>query len=569
TVPGGVMVHGAITDTAGRGAWFRHAGLVSTDGKVSRPFTLGTDRRSYSVMVPAGRYQLVTDITDGEPGGESDDHYAFDVRSAPFTVAADTAVDFTLPADSDTEAISFVGPDGEPVEGDLSLRSTSPDNGVRLAAGIPGTASAAHGVFGSTTGDQVLVFAGGTVGAYFNGGFPLSLSGLPATPGGLIIVAEADGSDLALTEPVQDIVVDQTGPGSIAVRWTPPADDHGSAITGYAVRVIERSDVHEAWLTTPDPGAAISGLTPGTDNLVVVSVMTGRGVGAQNSLSFTLDGGPPAAGPDPDPDQAPAGQPAEPGHTTTASGGAGVSAGYWALGVDGRVYNFGEAPALGNATSGAVDLEPTPTGKGYWVLNRTGTVQAFGDAMELGDADMSKLAHGEQPASLSATPTGKGYWVFTNRGRVLAFGDAPFLGDMAQTRLNGPVLGSVATPSGHGYYLVASDGGIFSFGDAIFAGSMGGRKLNAPVTSLVPDRDGHGYWLVASDGGIFAFDAPFRGSMGGRKLNQPVVGMVRYGDGYLMVGADGGIFDFSTAPFSGSLGDQPPTAPVVAVAALP
>jgi hypothetical protein len=117
--------------------------------------------------------------------------------------------------------------------------------------------------------------------------------------------------------------------------------------------------------------------------------------------------------------------------------------------------------------------------------------------------------------------------------------------------------------------MVASDGGIFTFGDAVFLGSMGGQKLNAPVQSLVPDADGKGYWLVASDGGIFAFDAPFRGSLGAITLNKPVVGMVRYGDGYLMVGADGGIFNFSSLPFSGSLGDRPPAAPVVAVAALP
>jgi protocatechuate 3,4-dioxygenase beta subunit len=243
--------------------------------------------------------------------------------------------------------------------------------------------------------------------------------------------------------------------------------------------------------------------------------------------------------------------------------------GYWALGSDGHVYNFGDAAVLGNASAGAVDLEPTPTGNGYWILNHNGAVQAFGDAMKLGDVDTLKLAKGEEPASLSATPSGKGYWVFTNRGRVLAFGDASFLGDMSGTKLNGPVLGSVATPSGKGYYMVASDGGIFAFGDATFAGSMGDKKLNAPVQSLVPDGDGHGYWLVASDGGIFAFDAPFRGSMGGTRLNKPVVGMVRYGDGYLMVGADGGIFDFSSLPFSGSLGDKPPTSPVVAVAALP
>jgi hypothetical protein len=115
---------------------------------------------------------------------------------------------------------------------------------------------------------------------------------------------------------------------------------------------------------------------------------------------------------------------------------------------------------------------------------------------------------------------------------------------------------------------VASDGGIFAFGDAKFYGSMGGKKLNAPVQSLVPDGDGTGYWLVASDGGIFAFQADFKGSMGGTKLNKPVTGMVRFADGYLMVGEDGGIFDFSTKPFLGSLGANPPAHPIVSVAVL-
>jgi hypothetical protein len=55
--------------------------------------------------------------------------------------------------------------------------------------------------------------------------------------------------------------------------------------------------------------------------------------------------------------------------------------------------------------------------------------------------------------------------------------------------------------------------------------------------------------------------------MGGKKLNKPISGMVPYGNGYLMVGADGGIFDFASLPFSGSLGDRPPSSPVVAVAA--
>jgi hypothetical protein len=44
--------------------------------------------------------------------------------------------------------------------------------------------------------------------------------------------------------------------------------------------------------------------------------------------------------------------------------------------------------------------------------------------------------------------------------------------------------------------------------------------------------------------------------------------MVRFGSGYLMVAADGGVFNFSERPFSGSLGDNPPEKPVVAVATL-
>jgi hypothetical protein len=250
---------------------------------------------------------------------------------------------------------------------------------------------------------------------------------------------------------------------------------------------------------------------------------------------------------------------------------AAVRSGYWMVGAGGTVYAFGDARWLGNGTVpagvNAVDLEPTPSRAGYWVVDGRGTVASFGDAARLGSIN-GGLGKGETVTSLSATPSGRGYWIFTTRGRVVPFGDAVSYGDMAKVALNGPVLDSIPTPSGRGYYMVAGDGGIFAFGDARFYGSMGNTKLNAPVQSLVPDGDGAGYWLVASDGGIFAFDAPFRGSMGNQKLNKPVTGMVRFGDGYLMVGEDGGIFNFSTQPFAGSLGANPPPRPVVSVAAL-
>jgi hypothetical protein len=247
--------------------------------------------------------------------------------------------------------------------------------------------------------------------------------------------------------------------------------------------------------------------------------------------------------------------------------------GYWMLEADGAIHPFGATRSFGRvdvATGrAAVDVEPTPSGQGYWVLEDGGGVNAFGDATAFGGVPAAVLGPGEAPTSLSSSPTGHGYWVFTNRGRVVPLGDARFLGDVSTLALNGPILDSVATPSGQGYYMVGSDGGIFAFGDALFSGSMGGRRLNAPVQSLVPDADGAGYWLVASDGGIFGFDAPFNGSMGSVKLARPVTGMVRYGDGYLMVAEDGGIFNFSSLPFVGSLGANPPARPIVSVAALP
>jgi hypothetical protein len=261
------------------------------------------------------------------------------------------------------------------------------------------------------------------------------------------------------------------------------------------------------------------------------------------------------------------------GSATSAAARLTVTAlpGYWMVGADGQIYNFGASRYLGAALGaagrgGAVHVEPTPSGNGYWVLDAAGDVYAFGDAPQLGNA--TGMAAGERATSLSATPSGHGYWVFTSRGRAIAFGDAPWLGDMRNVRLNGPVIGSVATPTGRGYYMVATDGGIFTFGDARFHGSTGSMRLNQPVVAAVPTPDNGGYWLVASDGGVFSFNAPFRGSMGSTRLNKPVVGMIHYGDGYLMVAADGGIFTFSHQAFVGSLGYNPPASPIVSVASF-
>jgi hypothetical protein len=251
--------------------------------------------------------------------------------------------------------------------------------------------------------------------------------------------------------------------------------------------------------------------------------------------------------------------------------------GYWALGSDGKVYPFGDALKSGEPTSAAlsmVDIEAVSRSAyatGYWTLDNKGVVNAYGPAgyVPVAYGSITDMKANEKAVSLSGTPTGGGYWIFTNLGRAVGFGDAAKnLGDVSSLKLNEEVLDSVATPSGKGYYLVAADGGVFALGDANFEGSMGGIPLNGPVQSLVPDPDGQGYWLVATDGGVFSFKALFKGSMGHTPLNKPMTGMVTFGDAYLMVAEDGGVFNFSNKEFSGSLGNNPPTNPIVSIAAL-
>ena len=242
------------------------------------------------------------------------------------------------------------------------------------------------------------------------------------------------------------------------------------------------------------------------------------------------------------------------------------SPGYWMADATGQVYPFGNAQYFGRAAAGFVaHIESTPNGFGYWLVDVIGHVFASGNARSYGGRPA--LLPGEFVVSLSSTATGDGYWLFTNDGRALPYGDAHFYGDMRGSSLNGKIVTSVATPTGRGYYMVGSDGGVFTFGDAQFHGSTGAIRLHRPVIGIAATPDNHGYWLVATDGGVFAFNAPFLGSMGGTRLNEPVTGLIAYGDGYLLVARDGGVFDFSDTPFAGSLGNNPPAAPVIGIAA--
>ena len=194
------------------------------------------------------------------------------------------------------------------------------------------------------------------------------------------------------------------------------------------------------------------------------------------------------------------------------------------------------------------------SGSGYWVLGSDGGVFNFGKAGFYGSTGGMRL---NQPiVGMAATKSGKGYWLVARDGGIFSYGDAVFYGSTGSIKLNKPIVGMAATPSGLGYWLVASDGGIFAFGDAGFYGSTGSIVLNKPINGMAPTADGRGYWLIASDGGIFAFgNSGFFGSVPGLGITTTVVAMgpTSGGAGYWLLGSDGGVFSFGDAGFKGSL----------------
>ncbi|MGH2717497.1 MAG: SpoIID/LytB domain-containing protein [Actinomycetota bacterium] len=238
--------------------------------------------------------------------------------------------------------------------------------------------------------------------------------------------------------------------------------------------------------------------------------------------------------------------------------------GYWVVGADGGIFNFGGAGFYGSAgglrlARPIVGMESTPDGAGYWLVASDGGIFNYGDASFLGSTGgmhLNKPIVG-MATSLEATPASVPAPVSTPTPSVTPTSTvtpAPSSGLTANA--TGGSTGAQASSATNGYWLVASDGGIFNYGDAHFYGSTGGMHLNQPIVGMAATPDGGGYWLVASDGGIFSYgDAHFYGSTGSIKLNRPIVGMepAPDGQGYWLVASDGGIFNYGDAPYFGSV----------------
>jgi hypothetical protein len=318
--------------------------------------------------------------------------------------------------------------------------------------------------------------------------------------------------------------------------------------TGYLTQTLVKEWNGTSWIYVPSSNAStlgnneLSGVSCSSSTCMAVGTAADPDNGALGGLieSSAISSGQGATGPTTAPIV---------GMATTSDG-----LGYWLVGADGAIYNYGDAVWYGSLrgthlNQPIVGMATTPDGGGYWLVATDGGIFSFGDAQFYGSTGSLHL--NKPVVGMASTPDGRGYWFVASDGGIFAFGDAQFLGSMGGTPLNQPVVGMAVDNLTRGYWLVAADGGIFSF-KAPFYGSTGAIHLNRPIVGMEADPGGVGYRFVASDGGVFAFNLAFSGSTGGTVLNQPIVGMGAAGvAGYWLVARDGGIFAFG-APFEGS-----------------
>jgi len=249
-------------------------------------------------------------------------------------------------------------------------------------------------------------------------------------------------------------------------------------------------------------------------------------------------------------------QPA-PSSSTGATGGG--ATGYYVLGSNGSVFNYGNAGYKGSPVDqglriSAVLMTLTPTYEGYWIAGSDGGIFSYGDADFYGSVPGLNLGVPVTAIDLKPTNTGKGYWILGSDGGIFSFGDAEFFGSLPGIGVRNRAVRLIPTATGKGYWILGADGGIFSFGDAEFFGSVPGLNLRATGVSMARTATGKGYWILGADGGIFSFgDAGFYGSVPGTGARVTGVQLARTpgGSGYYVVSDHGQVFAFGDAAFLG------------------
>jgi hypothetical protein len=313
------------------------------------------------------------------------------------------------------------------------------------------------------------------------------------------------------------------GTGGATVSWSPPASNGSPKVTAYVV--------------TPHPACACSGLSAGG----TATTTTVSGLSAGTPYTFTVQAV----------NSAGTGVPSAPSNAVSPV----ATEGFWLAASDGSVFGAGSAVGAGGvaapATNPVVGIAASAT-SGYYLVQRDGAVTARGGARSFGDLP-SRHVGASDIVAIAPTYDGGGYWLVGADGGEFAFGDARYHGSLPQLGVRvRDVVGMVATPNGSGYLLVGADGGVFAFG-ARYHGSLPALGVHvADIVGILPAGGEGGYVLVGADGGAFVFGrgSGYHGSLPGENVVvDDIVGLAltRGGGGYWMAGSDGSVYAFGNA----------------------
>ena len=395
------------------------------------------------------------------------------------------------------------------------------------------------------------------------------------------------------------------GDGEAVVSWTPPSQDGGSPITGYAV-----TPYRDGLAGSPRPftSTATTQTVTGLDN--------GTAYSFRVAAVSAVGSGEPSA---PSPAVTPRTTPAAPGDVTAmpADGSATVSwtppahdGGGPVTGYVVTPYRAGVPDGRWLAPSATTSLMVTGLVNGASYAFTVAATNAAGTGPESPrSAAVTPRTRPGAPVNVVAVPAGDrtslrwnappddggapvtAYLVTTHRNGgvepprlvpstvtfpvsidVSTSTPVTFTVAAVNAAGTGPASAPVAPRSG--YWMVGADGRVYAFGAVTASGGPTGALGSAQAVDLEPTPSLDGYWVVDSAGRVFAYgDARHHGAV---KPGQLTAGEVvttlsatRSGGGYWLFTSRGRVFAFGDAAFLGDLTGVHLNGPVLDSAVTP